>query len=323
MNVFLTVDTEIWPRSSGWRESRLAADFDRDIRGVTARGQFGLPFQIEMLNQHGLKAVFFTESLFACAVGSGPLADIVGMVQDGGHEVQLHIHPEWLAWMPQSILPGRNGQYLKDFTKAEQVKLIACGLENLKSAKAKNVCAFRAGNYGANFDTLRALAENGVLYDSSHNTCYIGPACDLDTGAPLLQPAKLHGVYEFPVSYFRDWPRHYRHAQLCACSAGELEHALLGAWEQGWHSFVIVSHSFELLKNRKQAETQPVPDRIVIHRFERLCGFLAENRDKFRTAGFSDLQAADIPVPAGGEVLQGTMPNSVRRLVEQLVSRLW
>jgi hypothetical protein len=144
----------------------------------------------------------------------------------------------------------------------------------------------------------------------------------MDTVGALLQPAKLHGVYEFPVSFFRDWPGHYRHAQLCACSASELEHALLRAWEQAWYSFVIVSHSFELLKKRKQAGIQPAPDKMVIYRFERLCRFLEENRDKFRTAGFSDLQAAGIPVSARGEVLQGTMPNSVRRLVEQLVSKL-
>jgi hypothetical protein len=56
------------------------------------------------------------------------------------------------------------------------------------------LCAFRAGSYGANFDTLRALARNGILYDSSHNTCYLGYTCEMRTPNLLLQPKKIDGV---------------------------------------------------------------------------------------------------------------------------------
>ena len=149
LNVFITVDTEVWPRTPGWRESGLKKDMLRDIYGATTAGEYGLPYQMDVLDAHGLKAVFFVESLSACAAGLGPLREIVAMVQARGHEVQLHIHTEWLKWMNPSILPGRTGQNIKDFTEDEQTLLIGRALENLRAAGAVDACAFRAGNYGA------------------------------------------------------------------------------------------------------------------------------------------------------------------------------
>src|SRR5205807_1121886 len=130
--------------------------------------------------------------------------------------------------------------------------------------------------------------RHGIRFDSSYNYCYLDSDCGLRIATPLLQPQAVEGVVEFPIAFFRDWPGHCRHAQVCACSGPELEHALWQAWERGWHSFVLVCHGFELLKNRKQTRTWPNADWIVIQRLERLCRFLAEHRDKFRTVGFGD-----------------------------------
>src|SRR5438034_4611872 len=95
LNVFLTVDTEVWPRTPDWIATGLSPEIDRFIYGVTADGQFGLKYQIDMLNEYGLKAVFLVEALFACIVGLEPLRKIVSLIQAGGHDVQLHIHTEW------------------------------------------------------------------------------------------------------------------------------------------------------------------------------------------------------------------------------------
>jgi hypothetical protein len=321
MNVYLTVDTEVWPRFRDWRETRLERDLRRDIQGATDRGDFGVPFQIRVLNDHGLKASFLVESLFACAVGLDPLRQIVGSIREGGHEVQLHLHTEWLSRIDPPLLPGRTGQHCRDFTEDEQTLLIARGADNLRACGVADVCAFRAGNYGANFDTLRALARNGIRFDTSHNTCYLDSACGLRTPEPLLQPKWIENVYELPVAFFEDRPGHYRHAQLCATSAREMENALRGAWEQGWSSFVIVSHGFELLKDRKQTSRPARPDRIVIKRFERLCRFLANNTDKFRTAFLADAPPVDVPQPA--RPLRSRLHHTAWRVTEQLARRVF
>jgi hypothetical protein len=322
LNVFITVDTEVSTYGPRWCPSRIDEDIDRDILGVTVNGQFGVPYQIDVLNRYGLKAVFFVEALFACVAGLDPLQKMVQMVQDGGHEVQLHLHTEWLTNMPVSILPGRKGNCIKDFSEDEQVQLITQGLKNLQASGARNICAFRAGDYGANFDTLRALARTEVLYDTSYNECYLDSTCGMERTSGLVQPRLMEGVYEFPVACFRDFPGHCRHAQLCACSSQELEHALMAAWKRGWDSFVIVSHSFELIRRARQPGERTVPDRVVIQRFERLCRFLAGNGDKFRTAMFSQLDPSAIVKAAPSQALSSGIHYTVQRWSQQFYRRL-
>jgi peptidoglycan/xylan/chitin deacetylase (PgdA/CDA1 family) len=322
LKVFLTVDTEVWPFTTNWRESRLSQEIDHYIYGATSEGQFGLLFQMDLLNEYGLKAVFFVEALFACDIGLEPLRKIVRIIQDRGHEVQLHLHTEWLATMNKSILPGRIGQNLKDFSQDEQAQLIERAIQNLRACGVHNLCAFRAGNFGSNFDTLHALSRNGILYDTSYNTCYLDSSCGIRTSEVLLQPKQIHGVYEFPVSFFRDYPGHYRHTQLCACSWQELENSLLAAYERGWYSFVLVSHSFELLKRRNQFGKPPQRDSIVLKRFERLCRFLAHNRDKFRTTRFSEISPDTIPAAVPSQPLTSSIYYTARRWTEQLVTRV-
>jgi hypothetical protein len=322
LNVFITIDTEAWPRDPDWRASALQRDIERDIHGATPEGHFGIGYQMDRLDAHGLKGVFFVEALCACAIGLEPLRAIVALIQARGHEVQLHLHTEWLAWMSRPLLPGRTGQNMKDFTEDEQSLLIAQGLRNLKACGATALCASRAGNYGADFNTLRALARNGVLYDTSHNTYYLHAECGLRTAQPLVQPQRIEGVHEFPIAFFRDWPGHYRHAQLCACTAGELEHALMTTWKRGWYSFVLVTHSFELIRGRKRAGRAPSADAIVIRRFERLCRFLGENRDKFRTSGFNEIDPEEIPPALAGAPLRSSVPRTMGRFLEQLARRV-
>jgi hypothetical protein len=322
LNVFITVDTEVWPLLPDWRRAGLARDIDRDIHGVTPEGSFGVSYQIDVLNRYGLKGVFFVESLFAEVAGREPLRALVGEVQDRGHEVQVHPHPEWLAWMPEPLLPGETPPLIRHYSEDDQAFLIARAVRNLRECGADRPCAFRAGDYAANFDTLRALARNGIAYDTSYNATYLGTRCRLETPELLLQPTRLEGVYEFPISFFSVWPGRPRHAQLTACSFPELRSALLQAWRAGWYSFVIVSHSFELLKRRRQNPGRPRPDRIVVRRFERLCRFLAENRDKFRTTGFAGVAADDVPAHPAARVLRSAPQKALWRYAEQLARRV-
>jgi hypothetical protein len=321
LRVFITVDTELWPFSPDWRETGLKREMARDIDGSTAKGEFGIRYQMAQLNEYGLKAVFFVESLFACVVGGKQLGRIVKMIKDMGHEVQLHIHTEWLARMEHPLFPGRSGRNMKDFSREEQVRIIEVGMKNLGDCGAGDISAFRAGNFGANFDTLEALCVNGIHYDTSYSISYLDSHCGLRLPDPLIYPKRIHGVHEFPVSFFRDYPGHFRHAQLGACTSRELESALLGAWERGWYSFVLVSHSFELIKRRGYGDNAASPDRIAIRRFDRLCRFLAGNQEKFKTTGFSDISAHEIPDTQTTRPLDSSWNLTVWRMLEQMARR--
>ena len=328
LNVFLTIDTEIWPFSPGWPVRPLASDklsfseeIDTYLYGKTTQGEYGIPFQMAILNRYGLKATYFLEPLFADKVGIACLSEVVGLIQNGGHEVQLHMHTEWLSEISDASIPARFKQYMHQFSLEEQTALIGKGIRNLQAAGVKEIRAFRAGSYGANLDTLRAALNNGLSFDSSHNFCYLGTDCKIYPSALMLQPQKMEGIWEFPISFFQDYPGHYRHTQLAACAFNELKTALLDAWQAGWFSFVIVLHSFELIKG-KTPSILSLPDKTNIKRFRLLCEFLATHPDKFRTVLFSEIDTASIPEINAIKPLRSRFHHTARRFVEQGIARL-
>lgn len=322
LNVLITVDTEFSPRDFHAGNGGIKALVARDIDGITPEGRFGIGFQMDRLEAHGLRAIFQVESLSAAAVGSESLERVVEEVQRRGHEVQMHVHAEWLDAIKKPGLPPFRGRNLVSYSEDEQTRIVEEGLRNVVAAGARNICAFRAGNYGANRDTLRAIAKNGLPYDTSYNVCYLDRSWSMAHGNLLTQPAKLDGVYEFPIGFFSDWPGHHRPAQLCACSSREMEHALTQAWEAGWHSFVIVSHSFELIKRPKDPKGSAQPDRLVIERMDNLCRFLAAHKDRFRSALFSEISPAEIPAVTNPAPIRSKLGHTVARIAEQLMGRL-
>jgi hypothetical protein len=320
LNVFLTVDTEFWPRADIPAADKYVEAVNRDIYGRTPDGEFGLRFQLDLLNSFGLRAVFFIEALHASVVGLGPLREMVQVVQQAGHDPQLHLHPEWVPEMRDPIVAPRMTEYMHDFTQDEQARLIGEGLQMMRQCGAVSVCAFRAGNYGADRATLRALAQTGIQYDTSYNVAYLDGACRIGTDSPMLQPGPLEGVCEVPISFFQNL-RGSRHAQIVACSSAELEYALIQAWERQWFSFVIVSHSFELLRGRF-APGGPRVDSLVLGRFERLCRFLASHQDKFRTCTFAEMPAIPTPSDRPNRPIRMKTRHTVNRIVQQARRRL-
>jgi hypothetical protein len=286
LDVFFTVDVEIW--CGGWRniDEKFQESFRKYIYGPTNKGNYGLPHQIAVLNDHGLTGVFFIEPLFSTRFGSQPLAEIVGLVRDGGQEVQLHLHTEWVDESRVPLLPAIQGkrQFLRYFSLAEQTTLIGAGKRFLMQVGATGVNAFRAGGFGFNRDTLDALAVSGIPFDSSYNASLFGLDSGVMPGVTVVEPTECCGVYEYPMTVFQDGTGTLRHAQLTSCSALEMEGLLWQALEDGRRSFVILSHGSELLNQAKSRA-----DKVVVKRFYRLCKFLDKNRDSFHVRGFHDL----------------------------------
>ncbi len=316
LDVRLTVDVELWPERWDLSPMSLQRAFDRYILGRTARGDYGLPFQIARLREHDLEAVFMVETLFTCEMGLTPLAEIVSMLREGGQEVQMHLHPEWVTRSKASPLPGRKARRLSHYSLDEQRQLLGYGLDRLREAGATDIRAFRSGGYAANRDTLRALALLGIACDTSYNPCVLGEESGIARNGILMQPEVIEGVQEYPVSCFEDWPGHWRHAQLGATSFGELSSMLLAAHRAGWRSFVIVSHGFELLSPDKSRA-----DAIAVRRFERLLRFLADHSDKFRVTGFAGLGQHETPPSQATAALRSQPLRTAWRYAEQAARR--
>ncbi|PTR09490.1 hypothetical protein C8R32_103107 [Nitrosospira sp. Nsp5] len=286
MDVFITVDVEIW--CDGWDniDAKFPSAFQRYIYGPTSRGNYGLPYQLDQLREHGLTGVFFVEPLFSTRFGLDPLSEIVGLVRERGHELQLHLHTEWVDESKEPLLDDITGkkQLLRYFSLEDQTILIQAGARLIELAGGQSVNAFRAGNFGFNRDTLRALARNHIVFDSSYNASMLGRDSGVSPDVPLMEPIECEGVYEYPMTVFQDGASSLRHAQVTACSYREMEGLLWQALESGRKAFVILSHNFELLNGGMDR-----PDDIVVARFRKLCTFLDRHRDCFRVRGFHGL----------------------------------
>ena len=318
LNVFFTVDVEIW--CNGWNDidKKFPESFKRYIYGPTSKGDYALPIQLQVLQDHGLKGVFFIEPLFSTRFGGAPLQEIVGLINDGKQEIQLHLHTEWVDEAVVPLLPDskKKRQHIKYFSLSEQEVLIGKGMDLLVQGGSNKISAFRAGSFGANQDTLRALESNDIKIDSSYN--YISKMdgiCDIETDEVLFQPQLVEGIYEYPLSVYSDRKGHFRHAQLGACSSSELSNMLMSAADAGWDSFVILSHNFELLNKSKSKV-----DNIVFQRFLSLCKFLEKHRDVFNCTGFSKVNPKAVerqPQPIASNVI-----STAWRMAEQAVRRV-
>lgn len=316
LNVFFTVDVEVWGK--GWHDldAQFTQAFQSYIYGTTAKGQFGLPFQMNLLSEYGLRGVFFIEPLFSLRFGQAALDEIVGLVRDKGHEAQLHLHTEWADESRVPLWQGnpKKRQHLRYFSQEDQVMLIGKGMELMRLAGATDINAFRAGNFGFNRDTLLALAQLGIKFDSSYNASMFGLDSEVMPGTPLLEPVTTDGVHEYPMTVYNDGTSRLRHTQLTACTFAELEGLLWQALEQGRQSFVILSHGAELLNREKTR-----PDPVVVDRLRKLCEFLGRNRDSFNVCSFQGL----VPTPVAKQPAPLTSPRykTALRLMSQAYRR--
>lgn len=315
-SVFITIDTEY---SSGLVTGTGPADraenYARSIACLTPDGPAGVTHKLELLEQYGQKAVFFVDPMPALVWGVASIEDIVAPILEAGQDVQLHCHTEWLELAGSANpLGAKTGHNIKDFAFEEQCQLLDYARETLVAAGAPAPVAFRAGNYGANDDTLSALAELGIRYDTSHCPGIQDGHCDISLGADDHEPVLYQGVIEVPVGSIAALGGGQRHAQITALSLKEMNAAIRHARDIGRSNFTLVSHSFELINRRKMAV-----NKIVRRRFERLCADLAKMRG-VETSNYRD----NPPLFSGGDSQIEPLPASpIRtglRMAEQVVS---
>jgi hypothetical protein len=323
LNVLLTIDTETYPITKGWKEDHLTADMKRDLYGEIDGRAVGLDYQLETFSKYGLKGNFMVESLFSAVpeVGPEPLKKIVRSIASGGHDIQIHPHTEWIPHIPDFDIPYHS-HLLRRYSLHDQEAILRFAKARLEEAGAPTPVAFRAGGFAANNDTLIAVGNSGLKYDSSFNLCYQNGNDEDDLHPPDFwgHVTEFRGVQRLPVAVFQDRRSHFRPAQILACSANEMIHALDAAERHKWDFFVIVLHSFEMISCRRHKTKAPMIRQVVVDRFEKVCEFLGNHRDRFKTVGFSDLDLATHDEPEKG--IKGTLRNTTGRMIEQAVHRV-
>lgn len=316
LKVYLSFDVEIW--CNGWEDldGRFPAAFERYVYGDSREHGYALPGTLEILNRHGLKGVFFVEPLFAARFGVAHLKTIVDLL--GGHDVELHLHPEWADELTPLPFPGAQvkRQHLSYYTREEQEILIRLGLDLLAQAGAGRVNAFRTGSFACNRDTLAALAACGIPCDSSLNEIHPDSGKDLRGQLDFTRPQQIGPITELPMTVFRDGTGRLRPAQVGSCSFAEMRTALEDAHRSGAQHFMVLSHNFEMLRQQR-----PTPDRVVVRRFEALCAYLAAHPERYQVETL-DRTPTLAPDAAACPLPQAPLGATLWRHAEQLWRRV-
>jgi hypothetical protein len=327
--VYITVDVECAEERKVRGVTQPPQGYDLRVWGRfrNQKQELGIDLIMRELEAHGHRATFFLEPLGSSHFGIEGLREVCATMRGRGHDVQLHLHPiqKQINWWTQGLAPPADD--MADYSVADQTLLLGEGLGLLErcGVPRSELNAFRAGNFGAGNSTWQALARAKLRLDSSLNLNYLSKNCRIEwpkeeTG--LFDTGE--GVWELPVSNFREADGAFRHLQLTAVSLREIEHYFDQARRHGIREITIVTHSFEFFFVDSIAQKAGRPNRINIHRLRGLARLLRRRQADFEVETVGAL-AARLPVPqldTAPAVPVGSRIHRVGRLLEQGFKRV-
>jgi len=241
---------------------------------------YGTPLIMDLLERHGGRGTFFVDVYNRRTVTEQIIAETMREIDTRGHEVGLHTHPAF----PE----GRRGygmaQTMRTLDLVAQTDFIREGIELIDRWIGKRPVSHRAGGYGADYNTLRALAANGISIDSSLFFGY--PYCKLnDPPLSANAPVCAEGVLEIPVTVtrcdlmlgpFKKAPRILSLIKKLDpdwCSPGELRRQIKALINAGTNPIILFLHSYSLIDIEKDFR----PDHRAINTLDQILADLREH----------------------------------------------
>lgn len=243
VDVCVTIDTEN-PQTplfeKRFSDNRLYSD------------DWGIEKICTVLNNAGVRASFFLNVYEYTVWGRSELTSIAKLIHDFGHDVELHTHPIWIDRLCR--------ENMFQFSLEEQRNIIRWGADFIEKATGRRPRIHRAGAYGYNLDTLRALSECGFVADSSNYYGHPFSRCMLTRNCPV----ESHGIMELPVSMTTGVDGNIRKCDLDVMTEDEVNQFVLNARDNGIGYVNYMFHSYSLTKTLdKFASFQPAPEKVV------------------------------------------------------------
>ena len=183
----ITIDTEI-----GELGKYRPDAFETFIEGKVDGEEVGCKFIMDILDKYNAKGEFFVDIYPYKQIGKEKFANLCKNIVKKGHNVQLHTHP--------SMAFDRERIYMHQYSLKEQIEILELGKEKIKEWIGKYPTAHRAGGYGINEDTLKALSQVGILHDSSY---FFGNGnCKFHCNAKN-KPFRVAEIVEIPITVFK------------------------------------------------------------------------------------------------------------------------
>jgi hypothetical protein len=228
---------------------------------------------------------------------------------------------------PEQLPAGTDKDLIGKLPVQTQVKLLENGIILFREMVGRDPVAFRAGNFGASMSTLDALEKVNMRFDSSFCAPYLGASCLMDPGGAINSSWQRGTVCEVPVTSFGTgtWSlRGLKPLNINAVSFWEMRKLLEQAERLGLRAVTFIAHSFSLFKAADEQFSRLRPDRLVLRRLERLCGYLRRNADRFPVIGFSNIETSALIADSDAAVPEmGSVVPALRKVVQGLNRLYW
>jgi hypothetical protein len=189
--IIITIDTEVGETSKNFDNG-----FEKLVIGKIENEYYGVFKIMDISEKYGFKCEFFIDVYEYKKFGEENFKKVCKDIDNRNHGVQLHTHPSYAY--------DKNRINMYEYSLEEQIKIIKEGKELIKKWIGKYPISHRAGNYGANDDTLLALRENGILIDSSF--FYKHPNSKIN--APTINiPILYKDILQFPVTVIKKFSK--------------------------------------------------------------------------------------------------------------------
>lgn len=296
--VCITIDTEFDMNGAltfpGVREPLGASSVHRLI----GKESHGLGFILDTLAAYDLKATFFIEVFNAAVFGDREMGDIVDLIKEHGHDLQLHAHPCWLYLAKQRQQQEPLEFYtdtFPEFHDNELRELIQHAKEVFTRIAGIPPLAFRTGGLQVHRELYPILNEMEIPLASN-----VGVGIYMPTEQELVLTSGIHqiaGVTELPVLSYSGIGRLSKGLTKCATLIGSSWHELKALLKQANSKaitpIVLLTHASEFSRDQGSPTSRTyVPNHRVQSSLKRLCRFLAENDERFTVVTFRERKDA-------------------------------
>lgn len=161
--------------------------------------EHGIGRMMDLLEEHGGTGTFYVDVYNRTTLDERLLARACEAITLRGHELGLHTHPEF----PSGVRGYGMAQVMSCLSFDGQLRLVREGSDLIRRWTGLAPRTHRAGGYGANRDTVRALAACGFSSDSSLYPRYAGCALAAEVEA-VNACFDIEGLREVPVTVTRN-----------------------------------------------------------------------------------------------------------------------
>ena len=320
--VVITIDTEPSIAGAFMDPARYAPLIHEPVWGD---GE-ALGFLLRTLGGHELRATFFVEAAHTSYFPPDVMGSYVEKIVGGGHDVQLHLHPNWLRFRNGTLSDAPPFQ--DDCCRMEEgalVDLIRQGCDTIERWTGARPTGMRTGNFATSMSVFRAMRAAGL--ENSSNICvagYVPPEPELYAMGGIHT---FSDVRELPVTCFADigpiGRGRPRPLQVTSLSLAEATSCLEQLHDKGGAVAVVVTHPFEFLKRRDIRYHGLRRNELVQRRFEGLCAYLRSHDDRFDVLPIGEACRA-LPKHEDAVPLAGAPLRSVLRAAENFANdRFW